>query len=123
MTHQRNTAGLKQSAEERSRAARQRAEEGIRQLLAAKRPVTFKAVHEISGVSSAWLYRHMSERIMHLREQTTGARRPSPQSRASDASKEAIIATLRDRVKKLEAENGELRRQLEVVYGQLSQRR
>jgi len=39
------------------------------------------------------------------------------QERRSDASKDAIIATLRDRVKRLEAENRELRAQLEVAYG------
>lgn len=123
MTHRRNTAGLKRSASERHAETRRRAEEGLRQLVAAKRPVTFEAVHTISGVSRAWLYRHLQERIVQLRAQAPGATQPPPATRASVASKEAIIATLRQRVKQLEAENRELRDQLEVAYGQIAQRR
>lgn len=121
MTHRRNTAGLKRSAAERQAETRRRAEAGIRQLVAAGRPVTFEAVRAASGVSRAWLYRHLKERIMHLRAQAAGAS-PAPATRASAASKEAIIATLRQRVKQLEAENRALRDQLEVAYGQLAQR-
>jgi len=39
--------------------------------------------------------------------------------KTSDASKDAMLAALRQRVKQIEAENHELRQQLEVVYGQL----
>ena len=39
--------------------------------------------------------------------------------KASDASKDAMQVALRQRVKQLEAENRELKLQLEVVYGQL----
>lgn len=38
-------------------------------------------------------------------------------ARAPDASKDAIIAALRQRVKTLEEENRELGEQLEVAYG------
>jgi len=40
-----------------------------------------------------------------------------PQERASDASKERIIAVLRERIKKQDAEIRDLRAQLEVAYG------
>jgi len=119
MSHERNSAGLKQSARQRHVTTYQRAEVGIQTLIKAQRPVNFKAVHEVSGVSTAWLYRHMKERIAHLREQAVPQPTPAPKTRASDASKDAIIAALRERVKKLEAENRELRQQLEVAYGQL----
>ncbi len=119
MSHERNIAGLKQSAQQRHLATHQRAEAGIQTLIKAQRPVNFNAVHEVSGVSTAWLYRHMKERIAHLREQAVPQPTPAPKTRASDASKDAIIAALRERVKKLEAENRELRQQMEVAYGQL----
>ncbi len=122
MTHRRNTAGLERAASERSISTKQRAEEAIRRLGVERRPITFKAVHEVSGVSTAWLYRHMKERIIHLREQSAGRPASTPRTRASDTSKDAIIATLRGRVKQLEAENRELRGQMEVAYGQLYRR-
>jgi len=57
------------------------------------------------------------------------ARRPAPAitrkgpAKASDASKDSIIAALRQRVKEMVAENIELRKQLEVVYGELEKAR
>jgi len=119
MSHARNVAGLKHSAQQRHVSTRERAEAGIQTLLKLQRPVNFNAVHAISGVSTAWLYRHMKERIARLRNQAAPTPTRARQTRASDASKEAIIAALRARVKKLEAENRELRQQIEVAYGQL----
>jgi hypothetical protein len=46
-----------------------------------------------------------------------GRRGPPALERRSEASKDAIIATLRERLKRVEAENRELRAQLEVAYG------
>ena len=119
MSHARNVAGLKHSAQQRHVSTRERAEAGIQTLLKLQRPVNFNAVHAISGVSTAWLYRHMKERIARLRNQAASTPPRARQTHASDASKEAIIAALRARVKKLEAENRELRQQIEVAYGQL----
>jgi uncharacterized protein YceH (UPF0502 family) len=72
-------------------------------------------------VSTAWLYQHpeIRERIEHLREQRSLHAGSAPKMRASDASKDAMQTALRQRVKQLEAENRELKQQLEVVYGQL----
>ncbi|MGF1831076.1 hypothetical protein L4D04_18205 [Photobacterium angustum] len=39
--------------------------------------------------------------------------------RASDASKSALITTLKAKVRELETENAELKKQLEIVYGKL----
>jgi predicted DNA-binding transcriptional regulator AlpA len=121
MSHERNVAGLKQSAQQRHLGTCARAEAGIQSLITAQRPINFNAVHEVSGVSTAWLYRHMKERIAHLRDQSSTRPTPAPKTRASDGSKDAIITTLRERLKKLEAENRALRQQLEVAYGQLYQ--
>ena len=41
--------------------------------------------------------------------------------RASEASKDAMIAALREQVNRLEEENRALRRQIEVAYGLLHQ--
>lgn len=131
MTHERNVEGLKQSAAQRHLEAVQRTEQGIRQLLLEERPVNFHTVAQIAGVSSAWLYRQtdIRQRIEHLRTGPGLARsvqagqntRGTGAARASDASKDAMLATLRQRVKQLEEENRGLKAQLEVVYGQLRQ--
>jgi Family of unknown function (DUF6262) len=125
MTHERNVTGLKASARQRSQATRQRAEEAINLLAREGRPINFKTVGEAAQVSTAWLYQQedLKERILHLRtQQHPRPKVPIPQrERASEASKDAMIAALRERVKRLEEENRELRRQIEVAYGLLHQ--
>jgi hypothetical protein len=92
-----------------------------RQLNREGRPINFKTVSEAAGLSTAWLYQHpeVKERIEYLREQSSPRPKPPPKTRASDASEDAIIATLRERVKRLEEDNRELRKQIEVAYGQI----
>ncbi|SRR2546428_11610473 len=118
---ERNIEGLRRNARRRHQQAEQQADEGIRRLLQEGRPVNFNSVAEVAHVSTAWLYQHpeVRSRIEHLREQRSSQAASQPKGKASDASKDAMLATLRQRVKQLEAENRELKRQLEVVYGQL----
>jgi hypothetical protein len=122
---QRNTDGLRANAQRKAIAAEQRAEAAIAQLIKEQRPITFKAVAETAGISTAWLYEHeaIKERIMHLRTQQTPKAQVKipPKEQASDASKNAVIAALRLRVQKLEQENRDLKRQVEVAYGLLHQ--
>lgn len=126
MTRERNITGLRASAQARAQATRRRAEEAIALLAREGRPVNFKTVGETAHVSTAWLYEHedIKRRILSLRQRPTP--RPTAalplRERASDASKDAMIATLRERVKRLEHENRELKQQIEVAYGLLHQR-
>ena len=121
MTHKRNVEGLRRHALQRHQDTVRRTEDGIQRLIRENRPVNFKAVAEAAGVSTAWLYQQpvIKQRIQQLRAQFTPQATAEPKVRASEASKDAIIATLRQRVKQVEAENRDLRKQLEVVYGQL----
>lgn len=121
MTHERNVEGLRKSASLRHQQAIQRAEEGIGRLLQQGRPINFNTVAEIAQVSTAWLYQHaeIRQRIEHLRQQQSKPKPTTTTTRSSDASKDAMLATLRHRVKQVETENRKLRRQLEVVYGHL----
>jgi Family of unknown function (DUF6262) len=115
-THPRNVAGMVQHAEARRSGARQRAENAIRALVDRGEEVNFRRVSEVGRVSSAFLYRELdlAERIRQLRVQ--GDPRPAHHSteRASDASKDAIIKTLRLRIAELE----QTRRELTVYFGQ-----
>ena len=121
MKHERNVEGLKQNAHKKRQEAIKRTDEGIQQLLKEKRSVNFKSVAEVAGVSTAWLYKEpeIKARIEHLREQGSQTKKAPPKQRASDASKDAIIKTLKDRCGKLDAEVRGLREQLEVVYGRI----
>ncbi|CAA9396348.1 MAG: hypothetical protein AVDCRST_MAG93-9991 [uncultured Chloroflexia bacterium] len=121
MTHKRNIEGLRQHARQRHQETVRRTEDGIQRLIRENRPVNFKAVAETAGVSTAWLYQQprIKQRIQQLRAQRMSETMVDAKVRASDASKDAMITTLRQRVKQVEAENRDLRKQLEVVYGEL----
>jgi hypothetical protein len=118
--------GLRAAARAKARDTRRRAEAALERLVAAGRPVNFKAVAAEASCSTAWLYGQddIKQRIAHLRARS--AARPAavipPRERASEASKDAVIAALRKRVTALQDENATLRQQLEVVYGELATR-
>jgi len=119
----RNTKGLHTHAQKKAEQTRRRAEEAIALLLKQQRSVNFKMVAETAGISTAWLYgnQDIKMRIIHLRSQQmpqTQVKIPV-REQASDASKDVVITALRKRAKEQEAEIRELRRQLEVAYGQL----
>jgi hypothetical protein len=100
----------------------QRADEAIRLLLQEQRPINFKTVAEIAGVTTAWLYRekNIKQQIFHLRQQP-GSQKLTPQVKApaSEQSKDQIIAALKTRVKELNEEVRDLKQRLEIVYGEL----
>ena len=72
---------------------------------------------------TTWLYEHeaIKERIMHLRAERSPKVQVKilPREQASSASKETMIAALRQRIQKLEQENRDLKRLVEVAYGLL----
>jgi Family of unknown function (DUF6262) len=124
MTHRRNVEGLRKSAQAKSARVLQRVNEAIRLLLQQKRPVNFKTVAEAAGVSTPYLYQNQAirERIMHLRGQIIPPAGVKPKrGKVSDASRDAVIETLRLRLKELEGDNRELRKQIEVAYGLVHQ--
>ena len=120
----RNIDGLRKSAQKKAEITTHRAEEAIALLLRERRPITFKGVAQAAQVSTAWLYanKDIKERIIHLRSrQVPQAQIAIPvREQASNASKDTMIAALQKRVKEQAAEIRELKRQLEVVYGQLA---
>lgn len=121
----RNTEGLRANAQKKAAATERRVEAAITLLLKEHRPINFKTVAETAGVSTAWLYEHQAikERIIHLRAQQTPTAQIKipPREQASSASKDAMIAALRQRIQKLEKENSDLKRQVEVANGLLYQ--
>jgi hypothetical protein len=124
---ERNIDGLRTHAQAKAAETARRAEEAITRLLKEQRPINFKTVAETAGISTAWLYGNetLKQRIMHLRLQQVPAVQVKipPREQASSASKDAMIAALRQRIKKLEEENRTLKQQVEVANGLLYQQK
>src|SRR5260370_40509906 len=131
MTHQadqrkHNVEGLRRAAQQKAEMTRLRAEEAIALLLKQQRAVNFKTVAETAQISTAWLYANepIKMRILHLRSQQIPKAQVKipPREQASNASKDAMIAALQQRVREQAEEIKELKKQLEVAYGSLYQR-
>jgi hypothetical protein len=121
----RNTDGLRSNAQKKAEVTQQRAEAAIALLIKEQRPINFKTVAETAGISTAWLYEHdaIKQQIIHLRSQQVpkAQMKIPPKEQASNASKDAVIAALRKRIKDLEKENRDLKQQVEVAYGHFYQ--
>lgn len=120
----RNVDGLRTAAQRKAEVTQHKAEAALALLLKEQRPITFNAVAETAGISTAWLYGNeaIKQRIMHLRAQQTPAvqRKNPPHEQASNASKDAMITALRKRVREQAVEIEQLKRQVEVAYGLLA---
>jgi len=82
---------------------------------------------KVANVGKPWLYKEKSirKKIEILRKQI-GLIKGSPQdisSAASNKSKDNIVKMLKERIAKLETENTKLKKQVEVLYGELYQKR
>ncbi len=119
MTVERNVGGLRDNAQRKRQEAFNKVEQGIQQLLKERQVINFNTVAQASGVSKAWLYKEpeIKARIEHLRVNHSKTKEIPPKQKSSDASKDAIIKTLKERIKKVEAENRGLRDQHEAIYG------
>ncbi|WP_088243302.1 DUF6262 family protein [Calothrix rhizosoleniae] len=121
MAIKRNVNGLRSNAQKKRQEAFNKVEQGIQQLLKDKQAINFNTVAKAAGLSKAWLYKEpeIKARIEHLRENHSKTKVIPQKQRISDSSKDAIVKTLKERVKKIEAENRGLREQFEAIYGRV----
>lgn len=119
---QRNTEGLKKAALDKKERAFERTEEALRQLIKAGKSISFASVAEAANVTRAWLYKNetIRARIEELRHQSLPRKKLPPNLKPSESSKDTIIATLRERIKRLDTEVHSLRKQNEVLLGRLN---
>lgn len=121
-----NMAGIRRAAEEKRQATILRAESAILSLKQAGMIINFNTVSKKAKVSTAWLYKNMKQAVESLRiesrsaHQQTGSNSGKRGKSSSDDSQRAILAALRQRVKKVELENQELRHQIEMLYGKMN---
>ncbi len=104
----------------RAEQTRERARAALRLLDRDGAPITYVAVAKAARVSRSLLYRdpELRQTINKLRDRppTTTPRQPAAQ-RMSQASREELLAGLRDEVKTLRQQNHALRARLATVLG------
>lgn len=107
---------------ERKAHTQHKVDEAIKRLIKAKKAINFNSVSNESGVTKATLYNNIAikERIEELRLQQSKVPTPAQVKREmDDSNKDAIIASLKRKIKKLEEENKELKEQAKINYGKL----
>lgn len=113
---------LKQVHEARRANTLNKVDEAIKCLIKAKERINFNSVAIEAGVSKATLYNNadIRERIEALRQQQSQAPTPKQVKREmNESNKDALIESLKRKVKKLEDENKQLRDQLKVAYAEV----
>jgi hypothetical protein len=111
---------LKAIHKSRKSATHQKVDVAIQRLVRANGAINFNnSVANEAGVSKATLYNNqeLRQRIEALRrKQAQAPTQKQIQREINDNNKDAIIESLKRRIKKVEAENKRLREQLKVAY-------
>lgn len=115
-------AHLQQVHEQRRQKTNQRVDEAIKRLVLAQEPINFNSVSKESGISKATLYKHetIRERIEQLRIQQEQSPTPKQIKRErTDQTKDAMIESLKRRIKRLEIENKQLKEQVKSFHAKM----
>jgi parvulin-like peptidyl-prolyl isomerase len=122
-TWERNTSGMIAHAHRRKEEKHQRVDEVITRLIRERQAINFNSVAKAAGVSKAYLYSQpdLRARIETLRQQerelAVREHMARPMAGKTDASKDLVILAKDRRIKELEAENRQLKKQLQVALG------
>ena len=110
---------LKALHESRKSTTKAKVEEAILRLLRSHKAVNFNSVSTESGITKSTLYNtpEIRSRIEALRSQQAQLASPLQLKTSMDESnKDAVIASLQRKIKKLEKEIHELKQQLKTSY-------
>ncbi len=116
------TAHLKTIHAKRKASTYQKVDEAIKRLLKTNEKINFNSVSSEAGISKATLYNNKDfrSRIETLRNQQSQVPTPKQIKREmNESNKDALIASLRRKNKRLEEENKQLREQLKVAYAEV----
>lgn len=116
------TKQLKNLHSKRRALTQEKVDEAIQRLIKTRKSINFNSVANESGITKATLYNNIDirQRIETLREQQSQVPTPSQVKREmDDNNKDAIIASLKRKIKRLEEENKELREQVKVNYAEI----
>ncbi|MCT4593577.1 MAG: DUF6262 family protein [Anaeromicrobium sp.] len=106
----------------RKAITQEKVDKAIQRLIKAQKPINFNSVANESGVTKSTLYNNpdIKERIQGLRLQQSKVPTPSQVKREMDENnKDAIIASLKRKIKKLGEENKKLKDQLKISYADI----
>lgn len=113
---------LKQIHENRKVITMNKVDQAIKRLVRANKTINFNSVASEAGVAKATLYNNvlLRERIETLRsQQILSPSKLSIKQELNDNNKDAVIESLKRKVKRLEQENKEFREQLKVAYAEV----
>jgi hypothetical protein len=118
-----NSRHLIAAARRRAAATRKRAIAALRRMDKAGTPITFDAVAKEAKVSRSWLYNQPDLRAeverLRARQNPAPNGRPVPdRQRVSDASLLRRLESTAERIRRLEAENQQLREALALALGE-----
>lgn len=122
MTNHNRQEHLKQLHADRRAITRKKVDEAIHRLIKANKAINFNSVAQEAGVTKATLYNNpdIRERIETLRYQQSQVPTPAQVKREmNENNKDAIIASLKRKIKKLEEENKQLREQVKISYAEI----
>ena len=121
MSNYNRTEHLKELHSKRKAMTQEKVDKAIQRLIKAQK-ANFNSVASESGVTKKTLYdnKDIRERIEILRHQQSQVPTPAQVKREmNDNNKDAIIASLKRKIKRLEEENKELKEQLKVNYAEI----
>lgn len=113
---------LKELHNKRKALTQEKVDKAIQRLINTQKSINFNSVANESGVTKKTLYdnENIRERIETLRYQQSQVPTPSQVKREMDENnKDAIIASLKRKIKRLEEENKELKEQIKINYAEM----
>ncbi len=121
LTHKRETKGIKAHAKKKSEEAYKRVDNALREMALNKEPINFNTVMKKANVSKGFVYQNeeIRKRIEKLRDSQKGIKPKQVKDRMTDNSKDILLAAKNKKIKELEEENKNLKKELEVLRGKL----
>ena len=113
---------LKELHNKRKAITQEKVDNAIQRLIKSHSYINFNSVANESGVTKKTLYnnKNIRERIEALRHQQLQVSTPAQVKREMrDNNKDAIIASLKRKIKRLEEENKELKQQIKINYAEI----
>jgi len=117
-----NIDGILNHSKIKTEQSIQKVDEALKYMIKKQLNINFNSVAEQAKVSKGFLYKNqkLRSRIEVLRKQQEGLSSVKQVKRnISDASKDVIIVSLRERLKGLEQENKELKKKLKIQFGKI----
>ena len=122
MSNYNRSEHLKELHSKRKAITQEKVDKAIQRLIKAQKPINFNSVANESGITKKTLYnnKEIKERIETLRHQQSQVPTQSQIKREmNDNNKDAIIASLKRIIKRLEEENKELTEQVKINYADI----